>query len=291
MFGYVKPFKPELKICEFEAYKAVYCGLCGQLGKSYGPLARMTLSYDFTFLSMLHFSLSDETASISRHRCYVNPLKKVPCMNNAPSLELGADVAAIMLYYKLIDNIEDSKFIGRLGFSLLRPFTASARKKAAAKNPEADEIIRISMQQQSAVEAKKSASLDEAAEPTASAMGKLFMQLSLDEKSHKILERLGYCIGRFVYICDAIDDLDSDLKSGGYNPLIFKFSLKPKDTEKIKAAREYAKESVYMTIGEAAKAYDLLTLCEFRPILDNIIALGLRASADSVSQRKSQKNS
>ena len=28
MFGYVRPFKPELRMKEYEAYKAVYCGLC-----------------------------------------------------------------------------------------------------------------------------------------------------------------------------------------------------------------------------------------------------------------------
>ena len=35
MFGYVKPFKPHMRICEFETYNAVYCGLCKKLGKKY----------------------------------------------------------------------------------------------------------------------------------------------------------------------------------------------------------------------------------------------------------------
>ena len=54
MFGYVKACTPELKIKEFETYKAVYCSLCKKLGKSYGILSRFTLSYDFTFLAILN---------------------------------------------------------------------------------------------------------------------------------------------------------------------------------------------------------------------------------------------
>ena len=35
LFGYIQPLREELKIKEFEAYKAVYCSLCKQLGKKY----------------------------------------------------------------------------------------------------------------------------------------------------------------------------------------------------------------------------------------------------------------
>lgn len=53
MFGYVRIYKPELKMAEYEHYQGIYCSLCRQLGKRYGPLARLTLSYDFTFLAMV----------------------------------------------------------------------------------------------------------------------------------------------------------------------------------------------------------------------------------------------
>ena len=55
MFGYVKVYKPELKMKEFEMYRGIYCSLCKQLGKSYGLFARMTLSYDFAFMAILHY--------------------------------------------------------------------------------------------------------------------------------------------------------------------------------------------------------------------------------------------
>ena len=59
MFGYVRIYKPELKMAEFEHYQGVYCSLCKQLGKRYVVMARMTLSYDFTFLAVFRMALSD----------------------------------------------------------------------------------------------------------------------------------------------------------------------------------------------------------------------------------------
>ena len=57
MFGYIRIAKPELKVKEYEMYKAIYCSLCRELGRSYGFLSRLTLSYDFTFLALLNMSL------------------------------------------------------------------------------------------------------------------------------------------------------------------------------------------------------------------------------------------
>ena len=59
MFGYVRIAKGELRVWEYETYKTVYCSLCRRLGKTYGVFARLTLSYDFTFLAVLALSLKD----------------------------------------------------------------------------------------------------------------------------------------------------------------------------------------------------------------------------------------
>ena len=57
MFGYVKPDKPELKIKDYETYKAIYCSLCRTLGKEYGLLARFLLTYDAAFYALLKKSV------------------------------------------------------------------------------------------------------------------------------------------------------------------------------------------------------------------------------------------
>ena len=45
MFGYVRPFKPYMRMFEYDIYKAVYCGLCKDMGRRYGfvtPLATIS---------------------------------------------------------------------------------------------------------------------------------------------------------------------------------------------------------------------------------------------------------
>ena len=73
MFGYVRPYKPELLVREYDQYKAVYCELCRVLGKEYGVMARFALSYDCAFYAML--ALSGEQVEERRGRCVCNPLK------------------------------------------------------------------------------------------------------------------------------------------------------------------------------------------------------------------------
>ena len=96
MFGYVRVYQPELKMGEFEQYRGVYCSLCKSLGKRYGFFARMTLSYDFTFLAVFHMALQKGCAGFRMGRCALNPLKKRMCCREneeiAYAASLGVDV-------------------------------------------------------------------------------------------------------------------------------------------------------------------------------------------------------
>lgn len=288
MFGYIRPHIPELKVRELQAYKAVYCGLCGELGRGFGPFARMFLSYDFTFLAMLKMAIGNDEPQQGEkpvcRRCYVNPFKRVHAVEACGALGFGADIAAITLYYKLLDNIADSSALKGISWRLLRPLAANARKKAALRNPQADKAIAEAMRAQAALEKANEAGLDAAAEPTAAAMGKIFGLLAndTDEKAARTLTRLGYLVGRYIYLCDALDDLRADLKTGGYNPLITQFDLKKADEDAIQTAENRARESIYMTAGEAGLAYSLLDLESYKSILDNIVFLGFKNGADAI---------
>lgn len=285
MFGYIKPCQPELRVKELNAYKAVYCGQCGQLGRSFGPLARMTLSYDFTFLSMLHSAVNGGGQQVIERRCCVNPLsRKRPVCVGGASLEFSADIAALMLYYKLLDNIRDGGVLAKAGWSCLRPMASAARKQAAMRRPECEAIIAEGIARQTAVENELVSGLDEACEPSAAMLAGIFRQLSEQDSQQRILERMGYLIGRFIYVCDALDDLRQDVRRGGYNPLALRYNLTESGGD-WEMARCNAKESLYLTIGETEKTLALLTLHDFVPIIENVVTLGLRASVEDILRR------
>ena len=87
---------------------------------------------------------------------------------------------------------------------------------------------------------------------------------------------------RYVYLIDALDDLEEDLERGGYNPFVLRDRLEPGDREGIARVRQGARGTLYLTIGEAGKTYNLLQVRRFGPILENIMFMGLKASVDQL---------
>ena len=276
MFGYIRAYKPELRVKEFEMYKAIYCTLCKRLGKNYGVLARLTLSYDFTFLALLDLSLKEGCIETKRKCCAFNPLKKCNyCKETGSEFDFSSAAAMIMLYYKIEDNITDEKGIKRLGYLAIKPFFFSAYKKAKVKFPYIDEIMAEYIKEQSAFEKGKIYDADRAADPTAKALAGLFELLSDDATQKRILNRLGYSLGRYIYLIDAVADLEKDKKSGNYNPY-----LSVPDAE----IKQRAMAQLNLTAAQAQSAFELLDIYKFRDILGNIVYLGLEETAKSVLQ-------
>lgn len=270
MFGYVRIAKPELKIKEYELYKAVYCSLCRRLGRSYGILSRLTLSYDFTFLALLNMALDDSCVSFERKRCAFNPLKKCNYCKEGSGLDMPSAAAMIMLYYKILDNISDEGSVKKIGCFILKPVFSGAHKKAAKAYPELESIVSRFIAEQNALERDNCSLLDKAADPTAKAMADILKLCSENEMQKRVLDRLGYCIGRYIYLLDAACDLEDDIKKGRYNV------LKSEGSGDIKQyAAERIKPQLYICINEAAKAFELLDIKKYKTILGNIIYLGL----------------
>ena len=97
MFGYIRPFKPYMRFYEFEIYNAFYCGLCKNLGKNYGQIYRLMLSYDFAFLGILHNAVNNTCNKIERQHCIIHPLSKKACICCVSNLDYTASAAVISL--------------------------------------------------------------------------------------------------------------------------------------------------------------------------------------------------
>ena len=74
-----------MRIKEYEFYKAVYCSLCKEMGKTYGVFSRFTLSYDFTFYALLNMALKTDSCDIVKKACTCNPLKKCSSLHGVTS--------------------------------------------------------------------------------------------------------------------------------------------------------------------------------------------------------------
>ena len=287
MFGYVKPFKPHLRICEYETYKAVYCGLCKTLGKTYGIAARMTLSYDFAFLGLMALAMNDSEAEIVQCRCAAHPFKKQPCMRSADGLEYTAAAASILIYHKIKDDADDRRFLGKLGPLFMLGATKKAYKKASEAYPELADYISKQIKRQERLEKNNCKSIDRAAEPFSNILGEIASGLSENKEEKRVLHRFGYLLGRFIYIADAFDDVEKDFKANGFNPLIR--GNKTINDLTMPEIRTKAEDSVNFTLGALADCYVQLELKRFKPIIDNIVYMGLKNAFYDIVNEKVEK--
>lgn len=290
MFGYVRLHKPTVMMGEYEQYQGIYCTLCKRLGKRYGMLSRFTLSYDMTFFALLYMALEESEPDFCPGRCSFNPTKRCLKARNTRATDLAADVGTLLSYYKLKDTLADEGFGKRLGAWCLLPFAAAARRKAARRQPDTDRLVGEMMTRQAKLEQENTASIDRAAEPFALMLQALAAGIAADDKQRLVLERFGYCLGRWIYLIDGVDDLGEDLQKGRYNPYILARGLQPGDEDGVKATRQYALLTLNACLAECIAAYNLLDVRRFDGILRNILEQGMPAAQQRVVSGEDNKH-
>ncbi|MDO4798749.1 MAG: DUF5685 family protein, partial [Coriobacteriales bacterium] len=103
MFGYIKPYKDEMRLRDIRRYQSAYCALCNRLKDDYGLLARLTLSYDITFLLISLNSFAGEPKEEGRFRC---PL--VPFWTKTSEItEVCLEYASFINYWLSIEKLND----------------------------------------------------------------------------------------------------------------------------------------------------------------------------------------
>ena len=270
MFGYVQPLKPELKLKEYEAYKGYYCGLCKAIKENYTNSARFMLNYDCATLSLLLASMSNTMPHVVRERCVVSPLKKKTIVH-AEESAYAASVNVLLGCAKLGDAVrDDNKLSARL---LLLVYRRVCRRAQNAHMALAEEFA-LRLERLDALERQGCADIDAVADEFAHMLAAVFAGAPfafVDEAAKKALWHFGYNIGRWIYIADAVSDIEKDIKTKNYNV----FVQRSGGTDVRAAVREEASYNLNMTLEQAVKAYELLDIKRDKPLLDNIVYLGL----------------
>lgn len=278
MFGYVKLAKDELKVREYNVYKSYYCGLCKTLKSEYGYLSRFGLNYDSVFLALLLSSVTNDDYDCKNEICIAHPTKKTPIMVKNDSLSYSAAVMMILALLKLEDDIRDEKSIkAAITYCLL----IGAKRKVKKRYGELYSVCREQINKLSNLENNMCKNIDELSDCFANLLKILFAPDYIEDESvSRILSYMGYMLGRFIYILDAYEDIEKDKKTNSFNP----FNLS-NDT--------LNKDEVYdilsFNLSSMASSYELLNLKINKPILDNIIYLGLSGVLEK-SIKGEQKN-
>ena len=279
MFGYVTIDKPELKVKEFYRYKSYYCGLCRTLKEEYGFRGRMTLSYDMAFLVLFLTSLYETPTKELQSHCPLHPVKKIPILQNEIS-EYGAKMNILLVYFKCEDDWKDDKSLkGIAGMHLFR----KKAKELCKEYKRQAQVIQKQLKVLAVYEEKQEETLDLAA----GAFGKLMAELFVykEDMWEQELRNFGFYLGKFIYIMDAYDDLEEDLKTGSYNPLkaVKKNSKDDNDYENT------VQQILVMMMAEATAAFEKLPLLWDSEILRNILYSGVWAKYNKKQKEKQEK--
>ncbi|MBR6473326.1 MAG: hypothetical protein IKS99_06360 [Firmicutes bacterium] len=268
MFGYVLVNKPELKIKEFDLYRAYYCGICHSLKKEYGLTGRMTLNYDMTFLALLLSDLYDKEDCDYTARCLAHLSQKHQEKRNEYS-DYCADMCIFLSYFKGLDDWNDEKTFR--GWFIKNSLKRKA-DKVRQKYPEKTSKIEKQLDMLSILESAGNVPLDKAAKAFGDIMGEIFVYE--DDIWKDDMYKVGFYLGKFIYLLDAYEDIEKDIEKGNYNPFKELYE-KAKETGDYDGFDEQALSFLMMMISECTDAFERLPLIENAEIMRNILYSGV----------------
>ncbi len=275
MFGYIRADTPYLYIKDQTLYRAMYCGVCKGISSVCGQAARMGLSYDVTFFSVLLHNLAGQDVKIGKSHCLTHCIRtRLMAEPDELTKQLGA-LNTVLVYYKYTDDIQD----GDRGRGK-RLWFVSGHRRAAKAYPEIERIVRERLAEQQETEKSGTDSPDRAADASANMMAELSDYL-LGEKRTPYTHNLFYAIGKWIYLIDALDDYDKDKKKGAYNPFVRAYPAEDRQSmlRRHKEEVEYLFHALFFDIREN------LSRSEFhfnRDLSDNILLRGLPAETERV---------
>ena len=106
MFGYVVARKEGLNEEEYARYRALYCGLCRDLGERCGQMARLCVNYDMVFLILVLSSLYEPEETAGSARCAAHPARARDFVRSEVTA-YAADMNVALMYHKLRDDWAD----------------------------------------------------------------------------------------------------------------------------------------------------------------------------------------
>ena len=202
MFGYFQPYR-NIKFNYFRnSYKSRYCSLCNALKCNYGQKSRLLLSYDVALLDLI----------INAHKCGCNSCKNSQNLKGDNGWEIMAALNLLLFELKFNDDVYDeNSFTAKLFLK----FYQKQIEKAKNDFPQLANVIK---------QGNNKIIENEKVNANAMTVADSFASLMIDivDVINPTTERKSIIKGvsMWLYIIDAIDDYEKDLKSGNFNPFM-----------------------------------------------------------------------
>ena len=294
MFGYIGVNKPELKIKDFERYREYYCGLCHSLGNHHGLLGQISLSYDATFAAVLLSALYEPVTYRMQSGCVLHPVDKKKYLSNQ-FIDYVSDMNVLLTYYKCQDDWNDEKNLVKLGYGATLKRQA---KMIETRYPNKASAIKSALNIIYKLEKRADSNIDKLSNAFGDIMAEILdvspADLDARDKNRygdmwrEELKIVGFNLGKFIYIMDAFDDVEKDMKKGSFNPFMDRYKACLQEELTMEEFDAYVEKLLMMCASDMAKSYERLPIIHEVDILRNIIYSGIWMKYISICKERTQ---
>ena len=95
------------------------------------------------------------------------------------------------------------------------------------------------------------------------------------------LRRMGFFLGKFIYLMDAYDDVEKDVEKENYNPFAEEYIME--------GFQEKVQQMLVMMMAEACREFEKLPIIKYTDILRNILYSGVWCRFETVSRQRKEK--
>lgn len=286
MFGYIKVDKTKMAAGEFALHHAFFCSICISSKELLGFRSRMLTNFDMAFFNVLFHSFLDMDVEIENCHCITTPRKKRSIVKRNELTDKLALSNVILSYFNLMDDVLDEKSVKkRLALAAVKkPY-----KKAKKLFPQMDEEIARHYFELTDLERDNCTVFDEICHPFAE-LSRVFAKVILGDKADGYILDLCYNLGKWVYLIDALDDLDKDFKRKSYNPFISCFGGGFTDGRSfVEAHKDDLEFVMYATLNKIAENFNDLNLTKYYCVLRNVLHISVRQITADVFDKYREK--
>ena len=182
----------------------------------------------------------------------------------------------LLTYYQCIDDWEDEKKVWKRGYAGI---LKKAFRDTSARHPEKAEVISAQLNALHEYEKKGEKNLDIVAGCFGNIMSEIFA-FRKDEWEED-LRRMGFFLGKYIYLMDAYEDMEKDEKNGNFNPFLSMRGESGFDDKVYQILR--------MMMAECSRAFEKLPILENTDILRNILYSGVWCRYEMVRGRRKEQ--
>lgn len=263
MFGFISIDPNKLTQEQVLRYKSIYCGLCRSLRDRHGAMARMTLTYDMTFLVLVLCSLYEPNEIGGEETCPAHPIKKRTYVQSEIS-DYAADMNIALAYHNCIDDWKDDLDVAALAGSGLMK---ASYERVCRQYPRQCNAIEQCLAELNEIEKRR----DDEPDAAAGSFGKLMAELFVMREDFwsDRLRRFGMALGQFIYVMDACIDLKNDKRYYKYNPFVKLYGRLDEE--------ERFRDILQMLLADCISEFEALPMLQDADIIRNVLCFGVWA--------------